>query len=63
MIELNEALVGRGTVLGDCAQHSIKGLPFRLTQIFALQKLLLWWNRYTPLTIEQIRGYVDVWKD
>jgi len=41
MVELNEALVGRGTVLGDFAQHSIKGSPFRLTQMFALQKLLL----------------------
>jgi len=26
MIELNETLVGRGTVLGNFAQHSIKGL-------------------------------------
>ena len=38
MIELNETLVGRGTVLSNFAQHSIKGSPFPLIQIFAKAK-------------------------
>jgi len=46
MIELNETLVGRRTVLGDFAQNSIKGSPFRLTQILRYRSgLLLCLNR------------------
>ena len=42
MIEMNEALVGEGTVLDDFAQHGIKGSCLTaLAQIFASQKLLL----------------------
>jgi len=41
MIELNETLIRKGTVLGDFAQNSIKGSPLRLTQILRCRSGLL----------------------